>query len=469
MEDQQLSSGPADVVDLTGPDFVDLTADNNNIESPERSSSKRPRSESPAKPEPQCLAVPSSPGEVAGVCAPARTPGRDTNALPEHLVEHWGSCYRCGQPGHFKSDCPLNSTPVKARFRGFCKRCNAPIQIGANVTRNDTGDSWFHVKCQLGDVAAKVSRRRLPQLFLQGADAEHTSNSAYDSAIHQFVHHGTGHGLIVSAAGSGKTHQLVQVYKDVHRMGLTARVCVFNKDAAAELQSREVPKDAARTFHSFGWQAWRQQHSSCKVDGKKIRKILNEMYPIENCQGPKTSRTKKSVETAFFGKAVEQLVSLAKQQGVGVEGLARDEDSFWMELYKRHNLDYQCKRALRKMSEPRKKYVEQVWPVAVAVRDAVMSIAREALGESKTLSATVVDYDDQLYMPLLEGLVFAQVDWVLVDEAQDSNPVRRRAALKMLKPGSGRLLAVGDPCQSINGFCGASSDALKVCVVLSGG
>jgi superfamily I DNA/RNA helicase len=54
-----------------------------------------------------------------------------------------------------------------------------------------------------------------------------------------------------------------------------------------------------------------------------------------------------------------------------------------------------------------------------------------------------------------------QHDWVLVDEAQDTNATRRALALRMLKRG-GRLVAVGDPRQAIYGFTGADSDALDL-------
>ena len=64
-----------------------------------------------------------------------------------------------------------------------------------------------------------------------------------------------------------------------------------------------------------------------------------------------------------------------------------------------------------------------------------------------------------IWLPLLENAPFKAHDWVLVDEAQDSNVARRMMAEKMLKK-SGRLLAVGDRFQAIYGFSGASSDAV---------
>jgi superfamily I DNA/RNA helicase len=63
-------------------------------------------------------------------------------------------------------------------------------------------------------------------------------------------------------------------------------------------------------------------------------------------------------------------------------------------------------------------------------------------------------------MPVLRDVNMWQNDWVLVDEAQDTNPVRLALAKKMLRPG-GRLVAVGDPCQAIYGFAGADSESLN--------
>jgi superfamily I DNA/RNA helicase len=70
-----------------------------------------------------------------------------------------------------------------------------------------------------------------------------------------------------------------------------------------------------------------------------------------------------------------------------------------------------------------------------------------------------VDYSDMIYLPILKNLRIWQYDNILLDEAQDTNSTRRALVKMMLKP-SGRLFAVGDPCQAIYGFTGADSQAL---------
>ena len=71
-----------------------------------------------------------------------------------------------------------------------------------------------------------------------------------------------------------------------------------------------------------------------------------------------------------------------------------------------------------------------------------------------------IDFDDMVYLPLVFKLRLFPQDWVLIDEAQDTNPTRRALAARMLKPG-GRVIAVGDPRQAIYGFTGADNDALE--------
>jgi superfamily I DNA/RNA helicase len=73
----------------------------------------------------------------------------------------------------------------------------------------------------------------------------------------------------------------------------------------------------------------------------------------------------------------------------------------------------------------------------------------------------VIDFDDMILAPLVHKARFWQQDWVLIDEAQDTNPARRALARAMLKPG-GRLIAVGDPRQAIFGFTGADADSMDL-------
>jgi len=73
----------------------------------------------------------------------------------------------------------------------------------------------------------------------------------------------------------------------------------------------------------------------------------------------------------------------------------------------------------------------------------------------------VIDFDDQLYVPVIKNLRHPLgFDIIFVDEAQDTNDVQRALIRLALKEG-GRVIAVGDEHQAIYGFRGASHDAIE--------
>jgi superfamily I DNA/RNA helicase len=63
----------------------------------------------------------------------------------------------------------------------------------------------------------------------------------------------------------------------------------------------------------------------------------------------------------------------------------------------------------------------------------------------------IIDFDDQIYMPTLFGGSWPQFPLVMIDEAQDLSPINHAMLSKLVKH---RLIAVGDPYQSIYGFRG---------------
>jgi DNA helicase-2/ATP-dependent DNA helicase PcrA len=69
-----------------------------------------------------------------------------------------------------------------------------------------------------------------------------------------------------------------------------------------------------------------------------------------------------------------------------------------------------------------------------------------------------IDFDDQIYMPTLFGGNFPQFPLVMVDEAQDLSPLNHEMLKKLY---AGRLIAVGDPWQSIYAFRGAVSNGMR--------
>jgi len=85
----------------------------------------------------------------------------------------------------------------------------------------------------------------------------------------------------------------------------------------------------------------------------------------------------------------------------------------------------------------------------------------DILRQSIKLSyAGSIDFDDQLYMPVLFGGSFQAYPLVLIDEAQDLSPINHAMLERFIEKGS-RLIAVGDPWQSIYAFRGAVQEGMN--------
>lgn len=246
-------------------------------------------------------------------------------------------------------------------------------------------------------------------------------------AVFNFVERATGSAVVEAVAGAGKTTTLVEA---VRRMEGYVFVGAYNKKMADELKGRlaGLRGVVAGTFHSAGFGALRKAtEGRLEVDDKKVRLIAQRMVLNTKQEG--------------WEPAICALVSMAKQAGFyAADCVARPTRQDWEDLVDRYD-------------------VMDRLPEDAGPGDLV-GLAERALRESNADRA-VVDFDDMVYLPLVRNLRMFRNDWVLIDEAQDTNATRRALAARMLKPG-GRLIAVGDPHQAIFGFTGADSDSLEL-------
>lgn len=221
----------------------------------------------------------------------------------------------------------------------------------------------------------------------------------------------TNPSLIVEAvAGSGKTTTICWVLRELNLTGKSSLFLAFNKDAADSLKTRDVP---AATFHSHGYATIRRNGLYPKVNFKKLAELAAIAVPSRLHRSP-----------------VCRLVSAAKNLGKDLPGFP---DQPWESIACRMDLPFEDKWV---------PYCNQI--LARSVAD-----TRE------------IDFDDMLYWPLAKKLRFDKINLLFVDEAQDTNAVRRKFLHEMLAPlGHGKLCAVGDPHQAIYGFTGADHNAI---------
>lgn len=231
---------------------------------------------------------------------------------------------------------------------------------------------------------------------------------------------GNGSCVLEAVAGAGKTTTLINA---LEMMQGNIFFGAYNKKIADEIKEKAPKKDGLfiGTMHSAGFGIWTKAAGRVTVDGFKCRSIFRDLFP--------------EYDNRKFESPVTALVSYAKQAAVGV--VTPNEESTWWNLIEHFNLD------------------------CLDYEDTVISMAKAVLKASIDQDHKVVDFDDMIFAPLYHHAKPYTYDWVLIDEAQDTNAARRALALTMLKP-NGRLVAVGDRHQAIYGFTGADADALDL-------
>lgn len=249
--------------------------------------------------------------------------------------------------------------------------------------------------------------------------------SAYQQAILDWIANDTGNLIVEAVAGSGKTSTLGLIDWQLASSNASRIVVAFNASIAKALQDRGLN---GRTFNSVGngtvqrFLYTRTRQSRTPVEARKVSNIVDERYGGRNAAG--------------FASALVRLVSLAKAHVLRPETLTVNEVS---ELIGHFDIDWDDD----------------------SVDDMKMfGMVRDTLSANNS-TLDVIDFDDQLYFVELFNLRVDQFDFVLVDESQDTNPLRRALVARMMSPTS-RLIAVGDSSQAIYGFAGASHDSMDL-------
>ena len=252
----------------------------------------------------------------------------------------------------------------------------------------------------------------------------------------RWVYEGTGSLELLARAGCGKTFTLMKVVDAVVKGGLgDVALMAYNKKIADELKVKlegakyDWRAAQAGTVHSFGFGAWRKVAPGVRVDDKKLFNIITEQSYQQG--------------GAFYlenAAAIAKLCSLAKQRAIGHLG-SIENTNLWLDIWDHFDLDNDVTETVD----------------AYEVIRAAQTVYHISLRQCRE----VIDFDDMILAPLYFRARFWPKDWILLDESQDTNPARRALALALLKPKTGRMIFVGDPCQAIYGFTGADSDSMN--------
>jgi len=240
---------------------------------------------------------------------------------------------------------------------------------------------------------------------------------------------GTRANLLVNAlAGAAKTTTLQLICEAV--TGIPILSLAFNKRIAEEMTKRLPSHVKCQTLNSLGHQVWgKALGKRLTLDTSKTHQIIRGLID----EAPKGSKPELFEAMGDMMKAV----NMAKSVGYippgafsAITPLCTPED-FYAENEDGDSLSPNC---------------QDLVDLAI-----ITSI--------KQAYAGLIDYGDQLYMPTLFGGTFPAFPLVLVDEAQDLSPLNHAMLRKLAKT---RLIAVGDPFQSIYGFRGATANGMSL-------
>ncbi len=272
--------------------------------------------------------------------------------------------------------------------------------------------------------------------------------SAKQQAIFDFVEKSPLSLIIEAVAGSGKTTTIVAAVKLLPK-NIRIMFCAFNKSIATELSERLPDHVNCCTMNSLGHRAW-MRHVDSRIELNK-----NKTYDLMDT--PRITGMYDKQELRKVRYIVVKLVGFAKQIGMvpagmqGVTGLVDDTDANWNAIIDHNSIDMGVSRDGKTRFEVKEETRNRT-KMAIDVARAVLKLSIQ--------QKTIIDFSDQLFLPVIYGANFPQNNVVFVDEAQDISAIQR-VMLKRSLRSDGRLIAVGDPHQAIYGFRGADSESLN--------
>ncbi len=355
---------------------------------------------------------------------------------------------------------------MSAQAEPACPRCNGPTKL----RKGGFGEFWSctrypHCKGTVnvtGRVAADITTlvpAKPPQLGANATDRPVSiappDFSLLDEHQHRVATFTQGLGVVAAAAGSGKTHTVIQRTLYLLSLGeVPESICLlaYNKDAAETLRNRlaaHVPMAAPRvnifTFHAWCYAVLRYWYpGDARYHYTRILGGAGGRHPIEIAQVVASRMRQKGEDEpnawsllANADRVAENMVRLDVQETE--EHVARAMG--WLPDGMKLTPDLQ----------------ESATRLARFCRDWRAEKAKEA----------VIDFTDMLCAVagwIRNAETAPHVAWlttlyrhVMVDEAQDINPARLIVASHLGRRAAS-LLYVGDLRQSLYSFVGAQPD-----------
>ena len=193
----------------------------------------------------------------------------------------------------------------------------------------------------------------------------------------------------------------------------------FNKSIASELQARVPAGCEAMTMHSLGLKAVTNAYGKLKISGYRVQDMISKYLKRD------IKDIRKKNATAL--RATQRLVSLCKLT------LTKPTIQNLDAIASHHDIDLN------------------------GSRDTIFDMVPTILEWCKNPTEDrQIDFDDMIWLPVINELSMTKYDLLLGDESQDFN----RCQQELFKKSGTRYVLVGDENQAIYGWAGADSDSI---------
>ena len=282
--------------------------------------------------------------------------------------------------------------------------------------------------------------------------------------IFDFVRTGEGHGIIDAVAGAGKTTTIMECTayaKDPSRV----LFCAFNNSIAKEIRQRfgerKMTEVTVQTIHSLGLRILRENSDfgsrlqlreykyTTLFQGEgmqtKLSPHIKALCALNNLNPSSSdSRQKFAIKNLSY-RIRNRLLNINQKHRATLNGPTFEDFTSLVEHF-----------GIFTPTEEKSKTFHEELEIYYAAHRLLLTAGNDLAARSY-----LIDFTDMIYLPFVWKLNAAtKYDWIFIDECQDLSKAQFAVAAKYGKQGS-RVLAVGDPRQSIYGFTGADVESFS--------
>jgi len=282
--------------------------------------------------------------------------------------------------------------------------------------------------------------------------------------IFEFVQNKSGHGIIDAVAGAGKTTTIMECARYVENKS-DILFCAFNKSIANEIKRKfreqGLSEVTVKTIHALGYEILKAHNHTggpIKIENQKYNKILRAKEFQEKLESHFREMMRlhdlnpdsfdKRVHFAIKNLVYEINANLLEINQKYRSTLTTDSIEKFRELVIHFGIFNSFKIKNPIFKKELKIYFE-----------CHQLLLEEANAFSK--DRMIFDFTDMLYLPVKWKLgPLKKYNFLFIDECQDLSK-SQFAIATMFGNQDGRILAVGDPSQSIYGFTGADIESFE--------